>query len=58
MIRVKRNIENCGLNDFEYLLDGPDGEIMQFNDMPEAVTFLKDHGATEEDIYYMTFEKT
>jgi hypothetical protein len=58
MIRVKRNIENCCLNDFEYLLDGPDGNIMEFHDKPEALNFLKNHGVDDEDIYYLTFEET
>jgi hypothetical protein len=58
MITVKRNIENCGLNGFEYLLDSPNGNILKFNDKPQALQFLKEHGATDEDIYYYTFEET
>jgi hypothetical protein len=58
MLRVKRNIENCSLNGFEYLLDGPNGNIMEFNDKPEALRFLKSHGATDDEIYYFTFEET
>lgn len=51
---VARNINGIALNSFEYLLDD-DGEIKVFDDIGQALSFLKDAGATDEDMYYYRF---
>lgn len=51
---VARNINGIALNNFEYLLDD-DGEIKVFDDIGQALSFLKDAGATDEDMYYYRF---
>lgn len=53
-IIVGRNAEGICLNDLEYLLD-EDGEIMKFKSKEHAIRYLKDHGADDEDIYWMRF---
>jgi hypothetical protein len=40
----------------EYVLDGPDGDIKLFDTKDDAIQFLKEAGATEENIYFMVFE--
>jgi hypothetical protein len=51
---VARNINGIALNSFEYLLDD-DGEIKVFDDIGQALSFLKDAGATDEDVYFYQF---
>lgn len=51
---VARNINGIALNSFEYLLDD-NGEIKVFDDIGQALSFLKDAGATDEDMYYYRF---
>ena len=49
-----RHIEGITLNDLEYLLD-ENGEILKFPTKEHAVRYLKEHGADDEEIYYMSF---
>lgn len=53
-IIVGRNAEGISLNDLEYLLD-ENGDIMKFKSKYLAVKYLKDHGADDEEIYFMRF---
>ena len=53
-IIVGRSAEGISLNDLEYLLD-ENGEIMKFKSKEHAIRFLKEHGADEEEIYFMRF---
>jgi hypothetical protein len=54
-IKVGRHIEGITLNSLEYVLDSPDGEIKWFDDKESAVDFLKEAGASEDDIYWYRF---
>lgn len=53
-IIVGRSAEGISLNDLEYLLD-ENGEIMKFKSKEHAIRFLKEHGADDEEIYFMRF---
>ena len=53
-IIVGRHINGITLNDLEYLLD-ESGDIMKFKSKEHAVRYLKEHGADDEEIYYMSF---
>lgn len=57
MIIVAKHIENISLNDLEYLLDD-EGNIKYFNSKDEAVKFLIDAGADEDDIEFFKFIDT
>lgn len=57
MIIVGKHIENISLNDLEYLLDD-EGNIKYFNSKQEAVEFLTDAGADEDDIEWFKFIDT
>ena len=54
MIIVARHQEGIGLNPLEYLLN-EDGTEKEFESKESAIEFLKEAGASEEDIYYMRF---
>ena len=53
-IIVGRSAEGISLNDLEYLLD-ENGDIMKFKSEEHAIRFLKEHGADDEEIYFMRF---
>ena len=53
-IIVGRSSEGISLNDLEYLLD-ENGDIMKFKSKEHAIKYLKDHGADDEEIYFMQF---
>ena len=53
-IIVGRHFEGITLNGLEYLLD-ENGDIMTFPTEDHAVRYLKEHGADDEEIYYMSF---
>ena len=53
-IIVGRSAEGISLNDLEYLLD-ENGDIMKFKSKEHAIRFLKEHGADDEEIYFMRF---
>lgn len=53
-IAVARYIEGITLNDLEWL-QNDDEEILEFDSVDSAVEFLKEHGATDEEIYCMKF---
>lgn len=53
-IIVGRSEEGVALNDLEYLLD-ENGDVMKFKTKEHAVRFLKEHGADDEEIYFMRF---
>ena len=53
-IIVGRHINGITLNGLEYLLD-ESGDIMKFKSKEHAVRYLKEHGADDEEIYFMSF---
>ena len=53
-IIVGRPINGISLNGLEFLLD-ENGEIMKFITKAHAEKYLRAHGASDEDIYYMSF---
>lgn len=53
-IIVGRSAEGISLNDLEYLLD-ENGDIMKFKSEEHAIRFLKEHGADDDEIYFMHF---
>tara|TARA_R110000824_G_scaffold8691_5_gene39148 strand:+ start:1136 stop:1393 length:258 start_codon:yes stop_codon:yes gene_type:complete len=52
---VGRFINGICLNDFEYVLDGKDGEPMEYPDKWEALEFLKNN--TGEDLTALEYEE-
>ena len=56
MIIVGRHINGITINPLEYLLDD-DGNEMEFTSKAAAQKFLKEHGFTDDDIYWLTFVK-
>jgi hypothetical protein len=56
MITVGRYINGISLNELEYLLDEND-DVMEFANEEEAKTYLRNAGVSEEEMYYMVFEK-
>lgn len=50
MILIARHINGICLNDREYVLDGPEGEPMEFDTTEKATEFLFANGGTQEDI--------
>lgn len=54
MIIVARHQEGIGLNPLEYLLN-EDGTEKEFESKERAIEFLKSAGASDDDIYYMSF---
>ena len=53
-IIVGRPINGITLNDLEYLLD-ESGDIMKFKSKEHAISYLKKQGASDDEIYYMSF---
>ena len=56
MVIIGSHINGITINPLEYILD-EDDDVMEFNSKEEAISFLKDHGATEDEIYYYVFEE-
>ena len=54
MIIVARHQEGIGLNPLEYLLN-EDGTEKEFESKESAIEFLKEAGASNEDIYFLKF---
>ena len=54
MIIVARHQEGIGLNPLEYLLN-EDGTEKEFESKESAIEFLKEAGASSEDIYFLKF---
>lgn len=54
MIIVARHQEGIGLNPLEYLLN-EDGTEKEFESKEIAIEFLKEAGASSEDIYFLKF---
>lgn len=54
MIIVARHEEGIGLNPLEYLLD-ENGDVMLFKNKNEAIRFLKNKGASNDDLYFLKF---
>jgi hypothetical protein len=50
MILIARHINGICLNDREYVLDGPEGEPMEFDDTEKAKEFILEAGATQKDL--------
>lgn len=55
MIVIARHINGICLNGFEYVVD-ENGDIFEFIDKEIAVTFMKEHGAIDEDLEYYFFK--
>jgi hypothetical protein len=53
---IGRPINGISINGLEYALDEHD-EVKEFADRKEAVRFLKDHGAQDEDMEFYIFEE-
>ena len=53
-IIVGRSSEGISLNALEYLHD-ENGDIMKFKSKEHAIKYLRDHGADDEEIYFMQF---
>lgn len=53
-IIVARHIEGITINDYEYLLD-ENGDVMKFRTKEHAISYLKENGVSDEEIYYMNF---
>ena len=47
---ISQFINGICLNDKEFVLDGPDGDIKKFDTEDEAKTFLIENGRCEEDL--------
>jgi len=56
MIIVGKHINDITINPLEYLLDD-DGDVREFKNEESAKIFLKDNGFTDDDIYWLTFQK-
>ena len=54
MIIVARHQEGIGLNPLECLLN-EDGTEKEFESKESAIEFLKEAGASSEDIYFLKF---
>ena len=54
MVVVARHEEGITLNDYEYLLN-EDGTVKEFNSKNEAIDFLRENGASNEEIYHYKF---
>ena len=54
MIIVARHQEGIGLNPLEYLLN-ENGTEKEFESKESAIEFLKEAGASNEDIYFLKF---
>jgi len=50
MVMIGRAINGISLNGLEFVLTEKDGEEMKFATEEEAISFLKDHGVTEDDM--------
>jgi hypothetical protein len=55
MVTVGRHINGITINPLEYLLDDS-GEPIEFTNEESAKSYLREHGVTEEEIYWMVFE--
>lgn len=53
---VGKHINGITINPLEYLLDDND-EPMEFESKETAKKFLRENGFTDDDIYWMVFEK-
>lgn len=56
MIKIGRYINGITLNPLEYLLD-KNGDVRRFRTKKTEKIFLRRKGMTEEEIYWLTFEK-
>lgn len=56
-IIIGRHINGITLNDYEYLLDGASGDIVEFESDESAKAFLRENGFTDDDMYYMVFRE-
>lgn len=56
MVIVGRHINGISLNGLEYLLDETQ-QIKTFQDKDAAVKFLRDAGATDAELEWLTFEE-
>ena len=54
MFSISRHIEGISLNGIEHVLDG-NGDLMEFKTPGEAIDFLVENGADEEEIGYDYF---
>ncbi len=53
-IIVGKHINGIALNELEYLLDEC-GEILRFPNKEYAIYYLKNHGVSDDEIYYLVF---
>ena len=55
MVAVGRHINGITINPLEYIIN-EDGDVMTWNDEGEAMLWLVEHGATEDDMYWFVFK--
>lgn len=56
MVAVGRPINGISINGNEWLLDDDD-KLQVFPDKSAAVQFLKDHGVSDDEMDYFTFDE-
>jgi len=56
MVAVGRPINGISINGNEWLLDDK-SKLKVFADKSEAVQFLKDHGVSDDEMDYFTFDE-
>lgn len=56
MVIVGKHINGITINPFEHLLDGDNGEPIEFVNEEAAKTFLKEKGFSDDDLYWLVFE--
>jgi hypothetical protein len=50
MFLIGRPINGISINGLEYVLDGEDGDVIEFETEEKAKEFLFQHGGTQEDL--------
>ena len=55
MVVIGRHIDGITINPLEYVLD-KDGKAREFEDVGAAKAFLRDHGFTDDEIYWFVFK--
>lgn len=54
---VGRHINGITINPLEYVLESEDGDIKEFDSKEDAIKFLLNVGADEEDLEWFVFEE-
>lgn len=54
---VGRHINGITINPLEYVLESEDGDIKEFDSEEDAIKFLLNVGADEEDLEWFVFQE-